>query len=144
MEITQNDRRLISALQQDARQSVSTLARALNLSRTTVQKRLQKLEACGVIAGYSVRLSDAYQSSTLQVYVNLVVTPRCSSKVAAALERMAQVEALYSVSGKIDLVCILRVASPGALDAVLDQIGALEGVEDTESAIVLTTRLDRR
>jgi DNA-binding Lrp family transcriptional regulator len=57
---------------------------------------------------------------------------------------MSQVEALYTVSGKIDLVAIMRVSSPAELDATLDRIGTIEGVRDTDSAIVLSTKFDRR
>ena len=144
MEITRNDRRLIALLQRNARQTISELARQLDLSRTTVQKRLALLESSGVIAGYQLKLGDVFQSSTFQAYVNLVVDPHEGSQIASALKRMSEVEALYTVSGKIDLVAIMRVNSPAELDSTLDRIGELEGVRDTDSAIVLSTRFDRR
>jgi DNA-binding Lrp family transcriptional regulator len=144
MELGRTDRRLIAALQRNARKTVSDLARELDLSRTTVQKRLRQLEASGVIAGYRLKLADSYRAETLQAYVNLVVEPRFSVQVAAALERMPEVEALYTVSGKIDLVAIMRVNSPAVLDATLDRIGEIDGVRDTDSAIVLSTKFDRR
>ena len=144
MELSRNDKRLIAALQQNARQSISDLSRELDLSRTTVQKRLAQLEQNGVITGYKVKLSDSYRGETFQAYVNLVVDPRMSNLVAAALQRMPAIEALYTVSGKIDLVAILRVHTPQELDAALDRIGELDGVRDTDSNIVLSTKFDRR
>ncbi|RLQ22822.1 winged helix-turn-helix transcriptional regulator [Seongchinamella sediminis] len=144
MDISSNDRRLIKALQRNARQTVSELSRELDLSRTTVQKRLAQLEASGIIVGYQVKLGDGYRSGTFQAYVNLVVDPRLGIQVGNALERMTEVEALYTVSGKIDLVAIIRVSAPAELDAVLDRIGAMDGVRDTDSAIVLATKFDRR
>lgn len=144
LELSQSDRRLIRALQRDARNTVSALARELNLSRTTVQKRLARLEAAGVIAGYQLKLGAAYHSSTFQAYVSLVVDPKVSAQVATALGRMAEVEALFTVSGKIDFVAIVRVQTPAELDATLDRIGELAGVRDTDSAIVLSTKFDRR
>ncbi len=144
MDINQTDRRLIAALQRNARKTVSDLARELDLSRTTVQKRLGQLEASGVIAGYRLKLGDSYREGTLQAYVSLVVEPRLSQRVADALERMPEVESLFTVSGKIDLVAIMRVDSPALLDATLDRIGAIDGVRDTDSAIVLATKFDRR
>lgn len=144
MDITRNDRRLITALQRNARQSVSELARQLDLSRTTVQKRLAQLESAGVVAGYHLKLSDSFLSETFQAYANLVVEPKLGVAVAAELQRMSEVEALYTVSGKIDLVAIIRVNTPAELDVTLDRIGAIAGVRDTESAIVLATKFDRR
>ena len=144
MDITRNDRRLIAALRRDARKSVRELARQLHLSRTTVQKRLAQLESAGVIAGYHLKLGDHYQSRSLQAYVSLVVQPRHSVAVSRELARMDEVEALYTVSGKIDLVAIMRVLSPADMDRALDRIGAIKGVKDTDSAIVLNTKFDRR
>lgn len=144
MDLTRNDLRLIAALRTNSRKSVSELARDLNLSRTTVQKRLAQLEATNVIAGYSLKLGEDYTSSTFQAYVNLVVKPRYSNAVAASLERMPEVEALYTVSGKIDFVAVMRVNTPADMDTALDHIGSIEGVEDTDSAIVLKTKFDRR
>jgi DNA-binding Lrp family transcriptional regulator len=144
MDLSTNDHRLIAALRNNARKSVSELARELGMSRTTVQKRIGQMEAAGIIAGYSLKLGDSYAAQTFQAYVSLVVKPRYSSAVAAALQRLPAVEALYAVSGKIDLVAIMRVNSPAQMDETLDRIGSIEGVEDTESAIVLTTRFDRR
>jgi DNA-binding Lrp family transcriptional regulator len=57
---------------------------------------------------------------------------------------MPEVEALYTVSGKIDLIAIMRVDSPALLDHALDRLGSLEGVEDTDSSIILATKFDRR
>lgn len=144
MELTRTDQRLISALKLDARKTVSQLARELDLSRTTVQKRIGRLEEGGVITGYGVRLGHEYLDSSFQVYVNLVVDPRNSDGIAASLGKMAEVEALLTVSGKIDLIALVRVDSPGELDRILDRIGGLDGVRDTDSAIVLSTRFDRR
>ena len=120
MDLSRNDRRLIKALQLNARQTISQLSRELDLSRTTVQKRLARLEESGFIAGYKLKLGDVYQSRTFQAYVNLVVDPHLGSQVASALEGMSELEALYTVSGKIDLVAIIRVNAPAELDSVLD------------------------
>lgn len=144
MELTQTDQRLIRALQLDARKTISQLSRELDLSRTTVQKRIARLEDGGVITGYGVRLSQEHLESTFQTYVNLVVDPQLSDEVALSLQKMPEVEALFTVSGKIDLIALVRVGSPAELDRSLDQIGSLQGVRDTDSAIVLSTRFDRR
>ena len=144
MGLSRNDRRLINALRIDARKTISELSRELDLSRTTVQKRLAQMEERGIIAGYNLKLGDAYQSLTFQAYVNLVVDPHLGSQVVDALEGMSELEALHTVSGKIDLVAIIRVNAPVELDSVLDRIGEIDGVRDTDSAIVLSTKFDRR
>jgi DNA-binding Lrp family transcriptional regulator len=144
MELTNNDRRLIAALKQNARLSISELARALGLSRTTIQKRLARLEKNKVILGYTTRLADEKHAGSFQAYVNLVVDPSANAAVISALEKMSEIESLYTVSGRIDFVAIIRAYSPAELDNTLDNIVAITGVKDTRSAIVLTTKFDRR
>jgi len=58
MTIADKDRALLALLSENARMPVAELARKLGLSRTTVQARIERLEAEGVITGYGLRLSD--------------------------------------------------------------------------------------
>jgi hypothetical protein len=58
------------------RMPVSTLARKLSLSRTTVQARLERLEREGVIAGYGVRLSEVYSSSVVRAHILITIAPK--------------------------------------------------------------------
>lgn len=144
MHITDKDHQLISLLKQNGRIPISDLARQLGIARTTAQKRLNQLETGGVIQGYTVKLSDDNLTGLFQAYINLVVEPHAAAGVSLALEKIQQVEALFTVSGKIDFVAIVRVRSPAALDTILDRICALPGVRDTRSALVLASKFDRR
>ena len=58
MQTDETDRELLTCLAENARLPVATLARKLGLARTTVQARLDRLEASGVIAGYTLRLGQ--------------------------------------------------------------------------------------
>jgi DNA-binding Lrp family transcriptional regulator len=71
------DQHLLARLRENARAPVAELARALGLSRTTVQSRLARLERSGVIAGYSVKLSEAEAARQIHAYVMLTVEPAC-------------------------------------------------------------------
>jgi DNA-binding Lrp family transcriptional regulator len=57
---------------------------------------------------------------------------------------MPQVEALYSVSGKFDLIALVRTSSAQDMDKLLDIAGVIPGVTGTESAVILSTKFDRR
>jgi DNA-binding Lrp family transcriptional regulator len=56
---------------------------------------------------------------------------------------MPEVESLCAVSGAIDYMLTLRCRSTADLDRVLDQIGAIAGVRQTSTSIILTKRIDR-
>ena len=144
MQITGKDEELIALLKTDARMAVTELARRLGVSRTTVQDRLKRLEEAGVIAGYGVRLGQAGRTPGIQAHVALSIEPRKTHDVVRALNRLPQVETLYTVSGKYDLIAIVRAQSTEIIDRLLDDIGLVEGVTDTESSIILSTKVDRR
>ncbi len=144
MRVTEKDQELIALLQTNARMPVSELARRLGVSRTTIQDRLRRLEISGVIAGYGVRLADQATTEGILVHVELSVEPRMTADVVRALMRMPQVQTLHTVSGKFDLIAQIRALTTDHIDKVLDQIGVIEGVTRTESAIILSTKLDRR
>jgi DNA-binding Lrp family transcriptional regulator len=137
------DEALLARLRENARTPTAELARALGLSRTTVQSRLERLERSGVITGYTVRLSDAHSKGMIQAYGWITVAPRGAAAVIAALRRMPAVRLLHAVSGPIDMVVMAYAPSVAQIDALIDSIGALESVERTTSSIVLSTKIDR-
>ena len=143
-ELTAQDQLLIQLLRQNARASVTDLARDMNLSRTTVQQRLNRLEEQSVITGYTVRLSPRAEANAIQAHVMVKSDSQNSRQLTDSLSKIPQVETVLSVSGRYDYIVILRVADTQQLDDVLDQIWEVEGITGTESSVVLSTRLDRR
>jgi DNA-binding Lrp family transcriptional regulator len=137
------DEHLLGRLRENARAPVAELARGLGLSRTTIQSRLARLERTGVIAGYSVKLSETREGALIQAFVMLTVDPKQAAAVTSALRRLPAVGSLQSVSGPFDMIAQVEAANVGEMDALIGEIGALRGVERTSASIVLATRFDR-
>ncbi len=137
------DRNLLALLQTNARESVTTLGKKLGVARTTVLARMARLEQSGVITGYSVRLNQASLEKSLQAYVGLSVEPKAGRDVLKRLAKMPEAKLVCSVSGEFDYVAWLRADSPNALDALLDEIGDIEGVTKTHTSVVLAERITR-
>jgi len=137
------DRELIALLRENARASTAELARRLNLSRTTVQSRIERLQRQRVIAGYTITVPDELEESLVRAHVLITAVPKQSAAIEVALRKIPEVRVLHSVSGPFDLIAIVAASSIGELDALIDRIGALDGVERTTSAIVLSTRIAR-
>jgi len=144
LSLTQKDEDLLALLRLNAREPVASLARKLKLSRTTVQDRIRRLEEQGVIAGYSVKLASPVDKSAIRPYATISVEARRLVEVGRALGKLVQIEALHSVAGKFDLVALARTASAEDMDRMLDLVGLIPGVTRTESAIILSTKIDRR
>ncbi|NKN38332.1 Lrp/AsnC family transcriptional regulator [Agrobacterium sp. a22-2] len=143
MQLTEKDLALLALLGENARAPVAVLARKLGLSRTTVQARIERLERDGVISGYGLRLSEAYQSGLIRAHVLITITPKTLPSVSAELSAIREVTTLHSVNGSFDLIAIIAAPSIADLDRIIDHIGALSGVERTLSSIILSTRIAR-
>ena len=137
------DRNILALLGADARMSVATLARRLKVARSTIQARLERLETSGVIAGYTLKLGEAARQGRLRASVLLTIEPRSQAGILSRLKAVAEVERVFSTSGRFDLLLQIAAADTQVLDGVLDQIGGLTGVKSSESLIHLSTRLDR-
>src|SRR5580658_7847218 len=137
------DERLLLALRENGRTPTAELARLVGRSRTSVQSRIDRLEKHGVIVGYSVRLAPEHALGAVRAHVMIKVGPKETRAVSAALRAMTQVRVLHSVSGEADLIAVASAASVAEMDLVIDQIGELEGVERTNSSIILSTKFER-
>ncbi len=138
------DRDMLALLSENARLPVATLARRLSLARSTVQARLERLEARGIIQGYALRLGEGAYGDMIRATVLIAIEPRATPAVLARLNSLPQVEAAHTASGRFDMVLQIRAASTSELDQTLDSIGEIDGVRSSESLIHLSTRIDRR
>ena len=137
------DQRLLDCLQENARTSVSELARQLSISRTTVQMRIQRLESAGVILGYTINKADDIVAGQVSALVLISLSSKNSVAVVRQLSRTSQVRKLHTLSGQYDLCAILSAPSTRLLDDALDAIRELDGVLDTLSSILLSCKVDR-
>lgn len=143
MTVDKLDRNLLALLQADARASAADLARRLGVARTTVLARLARLERDGVVVGYTVRLGADVAERAVQAYVGIVTDPKKAKDVTKKLARLPELRQLCSVSGEFDYIALLRADSTQRLDALLDEIGEIDGVLKTTSSVVLALRVDR-
>jgi Lrp/AsnC family leucine-responsive transcriptional regulator len=136
------DRKLVALLQDNARTSTVALAKSVGLSRSTVQERLQRLEAAGVIAQYTVRLGQA--GDPLQAWLLLRYADSFScDDVMPLLEMLPAVQLCHSVAGDTDLMVLVHADTPTALANLRERIAAFKGVDDVTTIPILRVTLDR-
>ena len=139
----ETDQAILRLLAGDARMSVSVMSRRLGVARSTLQARIERLEATGVIAGYTLRLGQAARAGRIRASVLLTIEPRAQAGVLSRLRAIDAVERIHTTSGRVDLLLEVAAETTSALDAVLDRIGGIDGVRGSESLIHLSTKLDR-
>jgi DNA-binding Lrp family transcriptional regulator len=142
MQIDETDHALLALLRDNARLPVADLARRLGLARTTVQARIERLESCGAIAGYTLKPSAATRPR-LRATALVSIEPRSGPAVLDRLRSLPGVELAHTTSGRFDLMVQIAAQSTEDLDATLDRIGEARGVRSSESLIQLATKIDR-
>lgn len=142
MQYDETDTRLLALLAEDARAPVATLARKLNLARTTVQARIERLERSGHIAGYTIR-KGAAAKPILRATVLISIEPRSGPAVLVRLKSLPNVVLVHTTTGRFDMMAMIEAASSEALDETLDRIGEAKGVRSSESLVHLSTKIDR-
>ena len=137
------DQKLLTFLRADAREPVAVLARKLALARSTVQERIDRLEKQGVIAAYTIREGGSYTDRQILAHVMISVDPKMAASVTSDLKKMPEVRSLAAISGTFDLMAELAAETTSRIDAVLDAIGHLKGVQKTMSSIILSVKFER-
>ena len=115
----------------------ATLARQLGVSRGTVQNRIDRLVAGGVLLGFTVRLGGRRRGAAVRAIMAIEVRSADTRAVVAALRRMPEVGRVHSTNGRWDLVAEINTADLAALDRVLTAIRALKPVANSETSILL-------
>ena len=133
------DQRLLALLTRDARTSTTELARALDVSRGTVQNRIGRLLARRVIHRFTIELGPSEEDHQISAFA-LIRLDASDGKVAiAALRRIDSIIDISTLSGAFDLVADIRTSSLKRLDGILDRIRAIPDVAETQSHIRLST-----
>lgn len=135
------DRRLLSALREDGRASVASLARRLDVARATVNSRLERLLSTGTIVGFTARVRDEVDPLAIHAIAFIAVEGRSADKVIRQLRGFPEITALHTTNGGWDLVAELRTESLGGFDKVLGRIRGVEGIVNSETSLLLSSVL---
>jgi DNA-binding Lrp family transcriptional regulator len=133
------DQNLLGLLRANARLSVATLAKKLDVSRGTIDNRIQKLEERGIILGYTVRLRPEVETEDIVAWMSIAVEGHETRKIVNLLMGEPSVAGLHDTNGRWDLLAELRVPTIDQLSEVLDRLRTLKGIAATETSIHLKT-----
>jgi len=108
-----------------------------------VQSRVRRLEARGVIRGYTAQIDPEALGQMLSAFVAITpLDPSQPDEAPALLRHIPGIEACHSVAGEDSYVLMVRVASPRHLEQLLQEIRVTANVQ-TRSTIILQTFYDK-
>ncbi|MEV1000905.1 Lrp/AsnC family transcriptional regulator [Nonomuraea sp. NPDC050202] len=138
------DRRIVTLLARDGRMSFTDLARETGLSVSAVHQRVRRLEKRGVVRGYAAIIDHDAVGLPLTAFVSIKpIDPAAPDDAPERLAHLAAIEACHSVAGDESYILKVRVASPAALEDLLQQIRASANVS-TRTTVVLSTPYEHR
>lgn len=130
MSADSTEERILSALEEDAQASYADIAERADVSKPTVRKYVKKLEAEGVIVGYSVEVDPKKLADRIIALVGIDVASERYVDVTRELSGIEEIKALYSSSGDHVLMAELRGADGDTVGRVIsEEIRAIDGVE---------------
>jgi Lrp/AsnC family transcriptional regulator, leucine-responsive regulatory protein len=138
------NRRILALLTGDGRMSFTELARKTGLSVSAVQQRVRRMEERGVIRGYAALFDPDEAGLPLTAFISIKpFDPAAPDDAPERLAHLRAIEACHSVAGDENYILKIRVASPAALEELLQQIRAAASVS-TRTTIVLSTPFENR
>ena len=139
------DARIISALGADGRRSYADVGAEVGLSTAAVHERVKKLLDKGVIRRFSISVDPERVGLNFTAFVAIRNDGGVHCRdVAPRLRAMPQVEELHSVAGEYDFLAKIRTTHARALEDVIYEIKAIQGVARTTSTVVLNTEFEDR
>jgi len=139
------DGRLVGLLMTEPRIGVLEASRRLGVARGTVQARLDRMQARGVITGYGPDIEPAAIGFRVMAFITLEIRQAGGhDPVAERLAAIAEVLEAHTITGAGDMLCRVVARSNADLQRVIDSIVGLEGVVRTSTVIVLDSPLPHR
>jgi DNA-binding Lrp family transcriptional regulator len=138
------DARILLAMSEDPRATVLGLAEATGLSRNTVAPRLAHLERDGVLEGVERRISPLALGYPMKAFIKAQVHQQLLEQVGCALAAIAEVVEVTGISGPVDLLIQVVASDAEDLYRTAGRILNIDGVQRTETALVMRSMVDFR
>ena len=111
------DHAILELIRDNARMSYSEIGKAVGLSRVAVKKRMDAMEASGVIRGYRAVIDEEKVLEGIRYTIDIEVIPEQYREVVKVLQADRKLEEIYSTTGESRIHCIGRSANPTTMEA---------------------------
>ena len=133
------DKAILNALLDNSRLSYRQIAVKVGVSVATVLKRVNALEASGVIKKYTAVLDYEKLGFDVEALIDIRISKGKLYEVERKILKHPNVHAVYDNTGHFDATIVARFPSRRAMDNFLKHIQAFDFVERTETKLILKT-----
>ncbi len=140
IELDATDRTILDLLAENARRTFGDIGERVGLSAPAVKRRIDRLEAAGVILGYTARVDHAKLGRPLEAFTEIRFSGDARvDAIAGIADQIAEVQAVFTIAGDPDALAWIRVSDVHELKRVIDRLRGSGDVIGTKTLIVLGT-----
>jgi Lrp/AsnC family transcriptional regulator, regulator for asnA, asnC and gidA len=133
--IDQVDEKILSILREDSRRPFVEIAKVVNLSEAAIRRRVGNLIKQGIISKFTIETSVGPQANAISL---LSVNPSYpTADVSARLKKVRGVDSIYEITGEYDIAVVVSGSNIAEINATIDEIRKLSGIDDTNTVVVL-------
>ena len=143
--IDSTDLNILNIIQNNGRISNAELARIVKMAPSGVLERVKKLERKGIILGYEVRLNHKALGVSLAAFIHIKTMDAVgSTEIGRQLAGIPEIQEVHWIAGEFNYLIKAKITTTDSLTALLQKIGAVKGVTDSRTTLVLDTLKERQ
>jgi Lrp/AsnC family leucine-responsive transcriptional regulator len=144
LDLDEIDIRILKLLQSNCKQPLAKIGDKVGLSAPAVVDRVKKLEDSGVVVAYRGILDARQLGKDVTAFIGVSVGhPRRIAEFEAMVAGFDDVLECHHVTGHHTLLLKVKTANTSTLEELISKIRSIEGVERTETMVVLSTHTER-
>lgn len=137
MAVDKIDLLIIRSLSKDARKPFNEIAKELEVSDTTVRKRVQRMLKEGIIKQFNVLLDFHKIGRIIKAFIGIRIMPQKLNEVVNKLQQNPDIQVLYRTTGNVDLFVEVIFRDMEELNQFLETELNMEGISSTEVNLVI-------
>ncbi|MGI6732108.1 MAG: Lrp/AsnC family transcriptional regulator [Anaerovoracaceae bacterium] len=134
------DLKILNALQENSRTSISDLSKQVNLSLSAVSERLKKLEASNIVEKFTVILNPKALDKELSVMMNISLeNPHHTDEFVEIINNEKEILECHYVTGEYDYVLKITTRNTTTLENLMNRIKSLPCIKRTQTNVILSS-----
>lgn len=137
--MVKNDQQLITALRQNARASISDLAKNLGVSRATVRTGIDNLIKSGKVLGFTVVVEADAAEHPVKGVTLIEIEGNGNDDIVKLLAGFSEIQAIHTTNGRWDCVVEFATHTLPDMDNYLKRLRLIDGITNSETSLYLST-----
>ena len=138
------DARLLALLTEEPRIGILEASRRLGVARGTVQARLDRLTARGVVRGFGPEIDPGALGYGVTAFATLEIKQGRGRDVRRHLAAIPELLEMHTITGVGDMLCRIVARSNADLQRVIDALVDFEGIVRTSTVIAMANPVPYR